>query len=601
MSNPTEAAEGATVAMDPVLMAVIANRIDAVVREMTRTLLRTARSAVINSARDFSCAICTGESELLAVAEGLPIHIFGADMQVRHMKDRHEDLAEGDCFLHNDPYTGNTHAADHTFLAPVFFEGEHLFTAVVKAHQADCGNALPTTYMATARDVFEEGSLIFPSVRIQRDYQMVEDVVAMMRSRIRVPTQWYGDFLAGIGSARIAEQRLKEVCAKYGKDTIKTFIRAWLDYSEQRMVNAVRAIPKAKLKRDGRHDSLPFLPEGIPLTVDITIDPDDARVTIDLTENIDNLDCGLNQSEATTISSVMAGLFNSLQSDVPRNSGSFRRVEMKLRHGAVSGKPRYPHSCSVATTNVSDRMINLTGLAFADLGDGHGLAEGGCGLGVGMSVFSGTDHRNGEAFVNQVHLCMASGPASPSADGWVTYGLPVVAGLMYRDSVEIDELKHPIEVKRLALVPGSGGAGRHRGAPACMIEFGIKAPTMTMIFPGDGQENAPRGAQGGQDGSLAERWIVRANGEAEKLQNAANVTIMKGDLVRGRESSGGGYGSPLLRDPERVLRDVTERYETVARASDVYGVVLREGPKDALVVDADATAHRRASMAESRS
>jgi N-methylhydantoinase B len=42
-------------ALDPVVMTVIANRLDGIVREMTNTLLRAARSAVISSARDFSC------------------------------------------------------------------------------------------------------------------------------------------------------------------------------------------------------------------------------------------------------------------------------------------------------------------------------------------------------------------------------------------------------------------------------------------------------------------------------------------------------------------------------------------------------------------
>src|ERR1700730_16911650 len=98
--------EKASSTIDPVMTAVLANRIDGVVREMTTTLLRAGRSAVINSARDFSCAICTGDHQLLACAEGLPIHIFGSHMQARTMVERHPDLAEGDAFLHNDPYSG---------------------------------------------------------------------------------------------------------------------------------------------------------------------------------------------------------------------------------------------------------------------------------------------------------------------------------------------------------------------------------------------------------------------------------------------------------------------------------------------------------------
>ncbi|MEA2850534.1 MAG: hypothetical protein QOE02_553, partial [Rhodospirillaceae bacterium] len=292
-------------AIDPVVTAVIANRIDGIVREMTNTLLRAARSAVISSARDFSCGICTADNQLLACVEGLPIHIFGVHEQARAMTTAHPILAEGDAFLHNDPYTGNTHPADHTFLVPVFVDGEHLFTAVAKAHQADIGNSIPSTYHAGARDVYEEGALIFPAVRIQRDYRMIDDVVRMARSRIRVADQWYGDFLAGLGAARIGERRLKELCLKFGTATIKRFVVDWLDYSEQRMIAALSRLPSAHLVNDGRHDPFqPMLPDGIPIHVDITIDPQAARVTVDLRGNANNVEAGLNLSEACTVSAV---------------------------------------------------------------------------------------------------------------------------------------------------------------------------------------------------------------------------------------------------------------------------------------------------------
>src|SRR5690606_35291280 len=89
---------------DPVLLAVIANRLDSVVREMTNTLLRTGRSAVLAVSRDFSCSIVTGDDRLLATAEGTPVHILGSHRQTASMKRFHPDYAEGDAFLHNDPY-----------------------------------------------------------------------------------------------------------------------------------------------------------------------------------------------------------------------------------------------------------------------------------------------------------------------------------------------------------------------------------------------------------------------------------------------------------------------------------------------------------------
>jgi Hydantoinase B/oxoprolinase len=118
--------------IDSALLAVISHRFDCICREMTNTLLRSGRSAVLNMARDFSCSLVTGDNQLLAAAEGLPVHVFGSQFQSQAMCDLHHDLAEGDAFIHNDVYLGNTHSADHTILVPVFVDGAHLFTACAK-------------------------------------------------------------------------------------------------------------------------------------------------------------------------------------------------------------------------------------------------------------------------------------------------------------------------------------------------------------------------------------------------------------------------------------------------------------------------------------
>ncbi|GGC45236.1 hydantoinase B/oxoprolinase family protein [Chelatococcus reniformis] len=596
MASPTQASD-----FDPYMTAILANRVDGIIREMTNTLLRAARSGVINSARDFSCSICTGDNRLLASAEGLPIHIFGSHMQARTMTDNAgAGLREGDCYLHNDPYTGNSHAGDHTFLVPVFVDGEHLFTTVAKAHQADIGNSLPTTYMAGARDQYEEGALIFPAVKIQSGYEMVDDVVRMCRSRIRVPDQWYGDFLAGIGSARIGERRLKELCAKYGTATIKSFIEHWMHYAEQRMAAAIQALPAATLTNTGNHD--PFgdlLPDGIPLKASLTIDPADGYIDVDLRDNVDNVPCGFNQSAACASASVMAGIFNSIRADVPRNSGSFSRIRIHIRQGSVCGGPVFPASCSLATTNVSDRMVNLVQAAFAQIGDGWGLAEGGIGMGAGCAVVSGRDPRlDGTPFVNQLFLTNSGGPASAVADGWVTYGLPVAAGLMYRDSVEIDELKHPIDVQYVRLITGTGGAGRFRGAPSMETGYVARCPRMEVIWPCDGTHFPPQGACGGHAGAQADHRLVRADGSVEALPNIVVLALDEGDRVEGWQTGGGGYGNPFERDPKRVLHDVLEGWETTERAREVYGVALTGAVDDeTLAIDAAATAHLRRAAA----
>jgi N-methylhydantoinase B/oxoprolinase/acetone carboxylase alpha subunit len=179
-------------ARDVVTLAVMTNRMEGVARKMTNTLFRTARSTVLNTARDFSCCIVTANHEMLVMAESLPIHVIsGPDTISRRLREWHPRPRRGDAFIHNSPYHGNSHAGDHCIVVPVIDdEGKQRATAVVKAHMADIGNSEPTTLMATARDVYEEGALIFPCVKIQEGYADIDDVVRMCTSRIRVPEDW---------------------------------------------------------------------------------------------------------------------------------------------------------------------------------------------------------------------------------------------------------------------------------------------------------------------------------------------------------------------------------------------------------------------------
>src|ERR1700720_3399656 len=110
---------------DGVKLAIMQKRLDGVTRKMANTLLRTARSGVINTARDFSCALVTADCELLTAADSYPIHVIGgADLMARAMLDIPPQVRRGDAFLHNSPYHGNSHAADHTILVPVFDDND---------------------------------------------------------------------------------------------------------------------------------------------------------------------------------------------------------------------------------------------------------------------------------------------------------------------------------------------------------------------------------------------------------------------------------------------------------------------------------------------
>jgi N-methylhydantoinase B len=583
--------------LDGVGLAVIASRFEAIVRNMQNTLVRTGRSGVLNTAKDCSCCVLTAGDELIAMAESLPLHVMcGPDLVSAAVREHHPVLRAGDAFLHNSPYEGNSHAADYCMVVPVVDrEGVHRYSVFVKAHQADCGNAQPTTYDSSARDVYGEGALIFSATRVQQDYEHCDDVLRMCRARIRVPEQWWGDHLAMLGSCRVGEQRLVELGEEVGWDELAGYVDQWLAYSERRMVAEIERLPAGRVRTTTRHDPTPELPEGLDIAVEVDIRPDDARVVVDLSDNPDCLPCGLNLTEATSRSSALLGVFNSISHTVPQNAGSVRRIDVLLRENCCVGIPRHPASCSVATTNLVDRVANAVQRGMGDVADGIGMGEYGLSFPPSVAVISGRDPRASDApFINQIILGWTGGPGSPHADGWLTAGGVGDGGALRHDSIELDEMRFPVVFHEQRLLPDTEGPGRYRGAPAARLEYGPVDTTLDAAYGSDGTICPPRGACGGGAGAAAQQFTRATDGSLREAPAFGLVALRAGESMISVCCGGGGYGPPTERDPASVAADVREGLVSVTRAREVYGVVVDE----AAVVDVEATAALRAAPPE---
>ena len=564
-------------------MAVLRSRLDGVVRKMANTLLRTGRSGVLNRARDFSCCLLTSSGNLLSAADSLPIHVLsGPDMMCRSMLEFHPNLRAGDAFLHNSPYHGCSHPADLSVIAPVMdADGRHRFTVLAKAHQADIGNSQPTTYMAEARDVYHEGALIFPAVQVQRDWQDIEDIIRMCEVRIRVPRQWKGDYLSTVGAARIGEKALVALAEDVGWDRLDQFAGQWFDYSESRMADALAQLPQGTVTGTSTHDGFPGFPEeGVRISARVEVRPDDGRIMVDLTDNPDCLPTGMNLSEACARTAAMIGVFNSIDHSVPKNAGSFRRIEVTLREGCIAGIPVHPYSCSAATTNISDRVANSVQTALAGLGEGIGMAEVGSVIAPSAGVISGVDPRTGKAFVNQIFLAMSGGAASHCSDAWWTIGHVGNAGLCCIDGVELTELSQPIVVHGRGFVPDSEGAGTYTGAPSTIVEFGPVGGAIDIGYLSDGHVNAPIGVRGGSAGGPADQYLIDRDGIRSRLPAAAQLTIEQGQRIIAISCGGGGYGPAHARPVREVEADVASGLISAERAREVYGVVIAAGQAD---------------------
>jgi N-methylhydantoinase B len=567
---------------DAVDLAVMSNRFESIVREMESTIFRTARSSVVGVTRDLSCCIVSGNDELLFSAEGLIVHVYGAGLLAKSMRELHPEFSEGDAYLHNDPYRGNTHPGDHSILVPVFVDGEHIFTTIVKAHQADIGAALPTTYSPAAVDVYAEGALIFPCVKIQQNRTDVADIIRMCQVRIRVFDVWYGDYLAALAAARVGEKRLVEFVRKFGAERTRAFVKAWLDYSESRAREAIRELPAGRIETSGSYDPVPGAPDGIPIKMTMDIDAQKGEIVIDLRDNPDCLPNGENLSEATAKNAAIAAVLVSLNSRpqegirVPLNAGTFRCFDVLLRENCVVGIPRHPASCSNATGGPSLTVSALGLAALAERTQEIGAAHSSSGAGPALAVISGVDSRTGRPYVTQISIGSSGGPATKYVDGWLNFLAFPAAGLQYLDSIEVTEQKYPVIVQISRIRPDSEGAGRRRGAPGSLNEYGPRAGNVVTIYYNIvGGYRPAEGVCGGEPAALPTAYRMRADGITEELPSTGGaVELRPGERIGSRSSGGGGFGSPLEREPELVLEDVKMGFITSERAKVCYGVEI---------------------------
>jgi N-methylhydantoinase B len=117
---------------------------------------------------------------------------------------------------------------------------------------------------------------------------------------------------------------------------------------------------------------------------------------------------------------------------------------------------------------------------------------------------------------------------------------------------------------------------------------------MTAAYVTDGHHHPPRGTRGGGDGAPSIPFRVKTDGAEEPLRPISQEVIEPGELLGHLLSGGGGYGSPLEREPELVLDDVLSGFVSFERAREAYGVAfVREEADDSLELDREETKRLR--------
>jgi N-methylhydantoinase B len=555
---------------------VMWDRLISLVEEQARTLMRVAFSTVVREAGDLSAGVFNARGEMLAQAvTGTPGHVNSMARSVKHFIAEFPLAAmrEGDAYITNDPWKGTGHLFDFTVVSPAFHKGRLVALFAATAHVADIGGNGPSP---DSRDVFAEG-LFIPLMPLVVAGEMNAQLMKLARANSREPDKLEGDIHALVASNETGAARLTRMMDEYGLDTLDALSAHILETTDRSMREAIAALPKGTWKSSMRIDGFD---EPIDFVATLTIDDEAIHVDFAGTSPMSKygVNCPLCYADAYTTFGVKCIVAPRLA----HNHAVLSRIKVTAPEGCILNAP--PPAPVTARAIIGQMLPDVVFGCFDKARAGIAPAEGtAASWTLRFASGGGLTGKKGATFAAQSFQSGGMG-AHPLGDGLAATPFPSGVRAI---AIEITEALTPLVFWKKELRADSGGAGKTRGGLGQVIEVGSREDAPFAMFARfERVENPARGRAGGQDGAAGTLRLKSGKALAPK----GTHVIPAGERLIAEMPGGGGYGSPLERDPGGVAADLREGYIGADAARDVYRVVTR----DDFNVDEDATRALRA-------
>ena len=557
--------------IDKILVSVLQRRFKSITEEMGLTLLRTTRSPILNEARDFVTGLYDAKGKMLEQTEYIPVLAFALQPVCEYLVEYFgPEIYPGDVILHNDVFTRGNQLADIAVYKPIFHQGNLIAWAACKGHQADVGGAVPGGYNPEAREVWQEG-LRIPPVKIYERGVFRKDVWNFIFSNIRYPIV-EEDIRAEIGGCVVGERGILSLMERYGREVFESHIRYLFDATEKMMRHEIEAIPdgtyegESYVYYDGFH-------EGSKFRIHLTIKVKGTDIFFDYRGTDPQTEGFVNAPYAASVSAIILTFLMLINPDIPHNDGIIRPIHIHIPEGTFLNV-KFPGASTFGNSITgphADAILKALANALPE------RVTAGWNRMLAFAI-SGTDPRKKTPYVDILFNALKGGSgATHGVDGYDHIGLINCAGGILAQDPEMFEVTDPHILLKHEYVTDSAGAGQWRGGLGVETIFQIYGEGVTGVTFGDGVDEEARafGLFGGKKGSLNKLELRYPDGQVYFPKSKEVIKgIPKGTVFHEVAGGGGGYGDPLKRPLERVLKDVRNGFVSIEKAKEDYGVVI---------------------------
>lgn len=520
---------------DPASVLTLPRQLEQLADRMQQQLVEAAVSSVVREAMDCAAAVFLPDGRMVAQARTLPLLLGSLSPAVQGLLRAFpvDTLAEGDGYLVNDPWNGGTHLPDLTLARPVCVAGQVVALVGCVLHHQDVGGITPGSVPTDATSIHQEG-LRVPPLQLYRQGDIDVPLLRLLRANSRMPDNLEGDLAAQWASLA---QGADELAALWQRTPhAASHCAAALQASEAAARAALAAAPDGDYRFEDALDG-----DGIgdaPVRVSVCIAKRGDTAVLDFSGCADQTPGPFNASRGA-VRAAVAYFAHMLAPEAHGNDGSMAPLTLHTRPGSIVD-PAFPAALN-ARTNLVKLLANALLGAWSQALPAQMPAPN---AGEAVVLSLGGTQPDGSPWLMTEIIASAAGGAPWGPGG---SGVSTDVGNARNTPAESIEAQAPLRVERVALRPGSGGAGRHRGGDGVVHIYRLLHGSGSISYRGERHGIAPQGAAGGEAGACAAARIERADGHVEHLPARARAQWRAGDRLVIETAGGGGWG-PAIAD-----------------------------------------------------
>lgn len=614
--------------IDPIRYEMFLHRLWAIGEEGRMTLQRVTASPIVSQGGECMSSFYDEKGVMVLACSGHLRFAAATSDAIKSLFQRFEKspgFFDGDQFFFNDPYVAGSHTYDMMIIKPIFFAGKLIAWTATSTHTADTGGLL----RGAAQEIFHEGICV-PGLKIVEKGEFREDVFQTLTGMCRDP-QYVGlDLKAMIAGNNICARRYLGLVDKFGLKFVRLAGQKMIEDSEAKARAKLRSMP------DGTWVTRQYVTtldrktrKSVAQQLFCTMTKKGDELNFDFTGTSPQTDTDHNSTLPSTVAHLALALANGLFWDVPWSDGKMRPVKIHVPEGSILNC-KYPAACG-AGPRIGNVLVSTVCEAVAKMiyasgryDDVNASTTGNLEFVGGPGYFYGGHTREGIAVAQGLYDIHGAGMgAAPHRDGVNTGGHMNIPSAGISD-VERIEMQYPFLYFTRSHNPDGSGFGQYRGglgsyriyliygSQDCSVDYkpyggvaqggfglcggyptGIGA-TRVMIEAGlEMLDRVRAGEYPTGDAMRAGQWgkSFLPAGVPER------VALPEGSLLVDYVAGGGGFGDPIDRDPQAVLKDFGRGWVSRRIAERIYGIILSG---DGKAVDRAATEARRQEIRDLR-